>query len=122
MALSNPSSPNVPTAPGHVTTLSNGLYPSTSSKSASPVAANPSQLSRLSTLLAQGQKKEAAEYAIDHGLWSHALVISSAVGAELWKDTVMRFTAAELSARSEGTAGIRASYALIGGMSHSSCE
>lgn len=105
-----------------LTTLSNGIYPSTSPNSASPVAANPSQLSHLSTLLAQGQKKEAAQYAIDHGLWSHALVISSAVGAELWKDTVMRFTAAELNARSEGTAGIKASYALFGGMGHSSCK
>ncbi|WVW83755.1 hypothetical protein I302_105776 [Kwoniella bestiolae CBS 10118] len=119
-ALANPSSPSISTSP--VATISAGnfgssLYPpASSSSSATPVAASVSQLTRISSLLAQGNKRDAALYAADQGLWSHALIISSNVDVDLWREIVTRFTVSEVGERPQGTAGIKASYLLSGGV------
>ncbi|WVQ72528.1 hypothetical protein IAR50_002085 [Cryptococcus sp. DSM 104548] len=121
VAFANPNSSALSSArlPSS-TTVPHSQYAGTAASATA--TADSSQLSYLSTLVAQGTKREAAEYAAEQGLWSHALVISSAVSAELWKDIVKRFTAAELGERSEGTGGIKASYSLIGGMDATSLE
>jgi hypothetical protein len=64
-------------------------------------------------MLAQGDKRDAVEYAAGHGIWSHALIIASSLGPEVWKETVNRFAKDELA--SGGLAGLRASYALFAG-------
>ncbi|WVF71600.1 hypothetical protein IAT40_006408 [Kwoniella sp. CBS 6097] len=119
-ALANPSVQTISTAPVGslaVNSFSSSLYPPTSTSStAKPVSATASQLNHISSLLSQGNKKDAALYAADQGLWSHALVISSGVDVELWRDVVGRFTAAELGEKPQGTAGIKASYLLFGGV------
>ncbi|KAK8864270.1 hypothetical protein IAR55_001516 [Kwoniella newhampshirensis] len=126
-ALANPASPTVSTAPiatvvSASATFSSSLYPPAPSSNATPVSANSSQLSHLSTLLAHGRKRDAALYAAEQGLWSHALIVSSSVDAELWKEIVGRFTVAELAGKAEGTAGIKAAYTLFGGMDSSSVD
>ncbi|WWD17433.1 hypothetical protein CI109_101874 [Kwoniella shandongensis] len=126
-ALSNPGSPTVSTAPvasviSANATFASSLYPAASSSTAAPVSASPSQLTELSGLLAQGHKRDAALYAADHGLWSHALVISSSVDPELWKEIVARFTTAELTDKAAGTAGIKAAYTLFGGLGPASVD
>ena len=91
------------------------VYPLPVSRIAAPAIASPAQLAQLSAMLLSGDKPEAAQYAASAGLWSHALIISSYVDQELWKDVVSRFAASELSGNIPGTAAMKASYALFSG-------
>ncbi|WVQ99280.1 hypothetical protein IAU59_006412 [Kwoniella sp. CBS 9459] len=126
-ALANPSVQTISTAPiGSlaVNNFSSSLYPpaSSSSSTAKPVSASAAQLTHISSLLSQGSKRDAALYAADQGLWSHALVISSSVDVELWKEVVGRFATAELGERPQGTAGIKASYLMFGGVNSTNVD
>jgi hypothetical protein len=78
------------------------------------VTADPARLAELSDMLSRGDKREAAEYAVKRGLWSHALIISSSVDQELWADTVMRFAQADLQDQ-PNMAALKASYAVFSG-------
>jgi hypothetical protein len=66
-------------------------------------------------MLANGDKRDAALFAANNGLWSHALLISSSVDQEFWRDIVSRFAIAELHAGVAGSAALKASYTLFGG-------
>ena len=54
------------------------------------------------------------------GLWSHALLISSSVDAERWKDVVTAFLQSELGSTMVGNAAMRASYTLFAGLTPAS--
>lgn len=71
-------------------------------------------------MLASGDKRDAVEYAASHGLWSHALVIASSLGPEVWKETIGRFVKEELA--TEGVACLKASYTLFAGSDASICK
>lgn len=74
------------------------------------------EASTLSDLLLGGDQSEAANFALNAGLWSHALVIASSVGPELWKTTVERFTTATLSsAVGEHVSALQLVYGLYAG-------
>jgi len=73
-------------------------------------------------MLLNGDKREATQYAASAGLWSHALVISSCVDQELWKEIVSRFASAELEGGGPGTSAMKASYALFSGLTLTSGE
>lgn len=122
IALQNPSNPSATvsavalstTSPNSATGTGFGsLYPSISS-TAAPAKATPDQLSHLSDFLSRGEKREAVQYAAGAGLWSHALVISSCVNQDLWREVVGRFSKAELGGQNQ-TASLKASYALFSG-------
>ncbi len=66
-------------------------------------------------MLLDGNKQEAALFAANVGLWSHALVISSSVDQELWREIVSRFTQAELGSSTAQIAALKACYALFSG-------
>lgn len=68
-------------------------------------------------MLSSGDKRDAALHAASNGLWSHALLISSSVDQEFWREIVSRFSGAELKAGVTGSAGLKASYTLFGGAS-----
>jgi hypothetical protein len=74
-----------------------------------------SQLQQLSSMILGGDKKDAALFAANAGLWAHALVLSSAVGPDLWRDIVARFSRAELG-RDPKTAGLQSAYSVFGGI------
>ncbi|KAK4690011.1 COPII coat assembly protein SEC16, partial [Tremellales sp. Uapishka_1] len=126
LALQNPSSATHAQPPhlssNAISPISNGfsgsLYPSTNTKAA---AASVPQLQKLSVMLQDGDKREAALYSAEHGLWSHALVISSCVDQELWKEIVSRFAKAELN-EAQGVAALQASYSLFSGQTASSVD
>ncbi|WWC70316.1 uncharacterized protein I206_104266 [Kwoniella pini CBS 10737] len=125
-AFYNPSALSVSTT-APVGTLSAGnfsssLYPPVASSSSTPVATTSAHLTRISSLLAQGDKHEAALYAANNGLWSHALIISSHAGVDLWKEIIGRFVIAEIGDKTEGTAGIKASYLLSAGVNSSTVD
>ena len=92
---------------------------SASSAHSTVARADPVRLNELSNMLSRGDKREAAEYAVKRGLWTHALVISSSVDQELWADTVMRFAQAELNDQPD-MAALKASYAVFSGKTASS--
>ncbi len=119
-ALMNPSqtSPNPSVSPKAAAPANNAygsLYPPAASWTASPAVASPAQLAELSRMLLSGDKRDATQYAAANGLWSHALIVSSCVDQELWKEIVSRFASAELSGNVVGTAAMKASYALFSG-------
>ncbi|GMK58029.1 hypothetical protein CspeluHIS016_0500610 [Cutaneotrichosporon spelunceum] len=84
-------------------------------KRASAAASTQSQLQQLSSLVLAGDKKDAALFAAKSGLWAHALVLSSAVGPDLWRDIVSRFSKAELG-HDPMTAGLQSAYSIFGGI------
>ena len=105
-----------PAAGATVAPTTNGLGAGLGAGSAtSGKGATPSQLSQLSSMLMTGDKREAAQFAAQAGLWSHALVISSSVDPELWREIVTRFAAAELGGEST-TAGLKAAYTVYAGL------
>ena len=97
-------------------------YPSIKSREVAHATASPSQLAQLSSMLLSGNKREATQYAASVGLWSHALVVSSCIDQDLWKEMVSRFASAELSGSVPGTAAMKASYALFSGSTTQSSE
>ena len=123
-ALQNPSAPSISSTTFSPTSVSgpatNGfstsLYQGTK-QNAPSTAASPSQLAQISTMLSNGDKRDAALYAASNGLWSHALLISSNVDQEFWREIVSRFSGAELHAGVAGSAGLKACYTLFGGAS-----
>lgn len=90
--------------------LTNGL-----GSKGTAAAASPAQLQQLSNMMLDGDKKEAALFAANAGLWSHALVLSSAVGPDLWREIVARFSKAELS-HDPKTAALQSAYSVFGGI------
>lgn len=73
-------------------------------------------------MLAGGDKRDAALYAASQGLWAHALLASSGVDQEFWREIVTRFTAAELQAGVIGSAALRTSYTIFAGLGTSASE
>lgn len=55
-----------------------------------------SALDKLQSLLLTGNRREAANYALDQKMWAHAMVISSSLDKEMWKDVTNEFIRAEL--------------------------
>jgi hypothetical protein len=68
-------------------------------------------------MLLVGEQEKAVRYAMDAKLWSHALLISSSVGPELWKEVVQAFVSegftGPVSSASEQT--LRIAYSMFGG-------
>lgn len=56
----------------------------------------PSSLDKLQALLLVGKRREACHYALDQRLWAHAMLISSSMDKEMWKDVTNEFIRAEL--------------------------
>lgn len=83
--------------------------------------ASASQLSQLSDMLLAGDKREAAQFAATAGLWPHALLIASSVGPDLWRETVTKFSTAELG-NDPHSAGLKATYMVYAGLNPSTVE
>jgi COPII coat assembly protein SEC16 len=56
-----------------------------------------SALDTIQGLLAKGDRRAAYRYALDEQLWAHAMVISSSVDKEAWKEVVNEFIRSELN-------------------------
>ncbi|KAF9945845.1 hypothetical protein BGZ72_000921 [Mortierella alpina] len=74
----------------------------------------------LQDLLRNGDRAGAVRYAMSSNLWAHALVISSCVNKELWKEAVNGFVNQELTSgggdvQANGREALRVLYALFSG-------
>ncbi|KAI8983772.1 Sec23-binding domain of Sec16-domain-containing protein [Pilobolus umbonatus] len=58
-------------------------------------------LSKMESILLQGNRQGAVDYAMQEDLWSHALIISSCVDKDLWQKVVSQFVQREMNATPE---------------------
>ena len=62
-------------------------------------AVRPSALNTLQNFLLRGEKRKAYHYALDEKLWAHAMVISSSIDKEAFKEVVNEFIRTELEGK-----------------------
>ncbi|KZO95287.1 hypothetical protein CALVIDRAFT_483144 [Calocera viscosa TUFC12733] len=77
-----------------------------------------SALERLQLLLLKGERREAVHFALDEKMWAHALVISSSIDKDAWKEAVSEFVRYELASQSDRAGGresLRIAYSLYAG-------
>jgi hypothetical protein len=79
-----------------------------------------SSLDRLQELLIRGERRQAYQFALDEKLWSHALLISSSLDKEAWKEVAHEFIKTELGLGSSphaasGKESLRLTYGLFAG-------
>lgn len=79
-----------------------------------------SALDRIEELLLRGDKKQAYRYALDEKLWAHALLISSSIDKESWKEVAHEFIKTELSQNAAdgtlaGREALQVAYGLFAG-------
>ncbi|KAI6022685.1 Sec23-binding domain of Sec16-domain-containing protein [Pisolithus marmoratus] len=80
-----------PFADGYSTPL-----PATNETPVSITTTRPSALDKIQALLVRGERRQAYHYALDEKLWAHAMIISSSIDKEAWKEVVGEFLKAEL--------------------------
>ncbi|RKP10430.1 Sec23-binding domain of Sec16-domain-containing protein [Thamnocephalis sphaerospora] len=83
------------------------------SNAAEPVA-SPQKLHQIEQLLLRGDRAGAVAVAVNNKLWSHALVLASCVGKDVWKETVSSFLRDQLAATASNE-GLRVAYGLFAG-------
>jgi Sec23-binding domain of Sec16 len=83
--------------------------------------------------LMRGDREAAVRYAIQEDLWAHALIISSCVNKDLWKEVINGFVERELSSQRPDVTqqpkivqgdrqGLRVLYALFAGQGAKASE
>lgn len=80
--------------------------------------ASSTEAATLSKLLLAGEQENAVRYAMEEGLWSHALLISSSFGPELWKEVVQKFITDGFGGTSSPSGSeqtLRIAYSMFGG-------
>jgi len=80
----------------------------------------PSSLDRLQELLIRGERRQAYQYALSEKLWSHALLISSSLDKEAWREVAHEFIKTELNLNGDpqsvsGKESLRLAYGLFAG-------
>ncbi|KAG8717514.1 hypothetical protein FRC09_014145 [Ceratobasidium sp. 395] len=81
-----------------------GPLSSQSNPSDSPVATykvKPAALDKIQEFLLQGERRAAYHYALDERMWAHAMLISSSLDKEAWKEVVNEFIRSELGVRTD---------------------
>ncbi|KAF9191283.1 vesicle coat component [Haplosporangium sp. Z 11] len=100
------------------------IYPAQSTQEEVNTLRTSSSIDVLQDLLRNGDRTGAVRYAMSSNLWAHALVISSCVNKELWKEAVNGFVNQELTAgggdlQANGREALRVLYALFSGQTQS---
>lgn len=78
------------------------IYRKNMHRRSSSIGTNPGKglksedVNRFVDLLKVGEREIALKYALDHHLWSHALLIASSLGPSEWKDVVFEFVREEI--------------------------
>ncbi|KAG8961249.1 hypothetical protein FRC03_005597 [Tulasnella sp. 419] len=82
-----------------------------------------SSLDKIQELILRGERRSAYRYALDHRMWAHAMLISSSVDKEAWKEVASEFIKTELGidvgknngAVTNGRESLRVGYSLFAG-------
>ena len=78
-------------------------------------AVDPMALEVLRKHLLKGDRQAAVWHAVDHRLWSHALLVSSTLPRDLWRQVVQEFVKQEVKGAGSNTESLSALYEIFGG-------
>lgn len=91
-----------------------GMAPTTGPQvQADPV--DPRALDELRTYLAKGDRKGAVWHAVDQRLWAHAMLISSTLEKDVWKQVAQEFVRQEVKKLGDNTQPLAALYEIFAG-------
>ncbi|EJD06041.1 uncharacterized protein FOMMEDRAFT_139329 [Fomitiporia mediterranea MF3/22] len=113
--------------------LTSGTFGSANSteKPLAEYAVRSSALEVLQDFLLRGEKRKAYHYALDERMWAHAMVISSSIDKEAFKEVVSEFVRTELGVKAgtrpdahvtNGYESLRLAYSLYSGQSSSAVQ
>ncbi|KAI5122954.1 hypothetical protein M0805_006834 [Coniferiporia weirii] len=94
-------------------------------------AVRPSVLGTLQDFLLRGEKRKAYHYALDEKLWAHAMVISSSMDKDAFKEVVNEFIRTELGVKpgaranvpvTNGHESLRLAYSIYSGQSSAAVQ
>ncbi|KAL9090929.1 MAG: hypothetical protein Q9165_005137 [Trypethelium subeluteriae] len=89
-----------------------GIAPLSATKSTSePI--NPNTIEDLRQFLMRGEREKAVWHAVDKRLWAHALLISSTLGPDLWKQVTREFIRHEVRNAGSNTDSLAALYEVF---------
>ena len=91
-----------------------GIAPSSSAKLVSE-AVDPSAVEILRQHLLKGEREKAVWHAVDKRLWAHALLISSTLGPDSWKQVIREFVRHEVRNIGSNTNSLAALYEVFAG-------
>ena len=80
-----------------------------------PNPLNPSVMEELRKTLLQGDREKAVWYAVDQRMWGHAMLISSTLPREIWKQVAQEFVRQEVRTFGNNTESLAALYATFAG-------
>ncbi|KAF2156086.1 hypothetical protein K461DRAFT_318705 [Myriangium duriaei CBS 260.36] len=66
-------------------------------------------------LLLEGQRERAVWFATENKLWSHAMLIASTMGPEIWKQLIHEFVKSQVQSSSDSMRSLAAVYEVFGG-------
>ena len=78
-------------------------------------AVDPMALEALRKHLLKGDRQAAVWHAVDHRLWSHALLVASTLPRDLWRQVVQEFVKQEVKGAGFNTESLSALYEIFGG-------
>lgn len=83
--------------------------------SVQPDAVNHEFVESLRRLLVNGEREKAVWHAVDKRLWAHAMLISSTLSKDVWKQVVQEFVRQELKLVGNNTESLAALYEVFAG-------
>ena len=83
--------------------------------SAIPIQANPAAMEDLRKLLLHGEREKAVWNAVDNRLWAHAMLLSSTLDQNIWKQVSQEFVRQEVKTYGENTEALAALFQVFAG-------
>jgi hypothetical protein len=90
----------------------------TSNLQAEPV--DPRTIKDLQTMLAKGEREKAVWHAVDKRLWGHAMLLSSTLNKDIWKQVVQEFVRKEVKKIGRSNQALAVLYEVFAG-NHEDC-
>ena len=77
--------------------------------------ASPQVIKEIHSNLLQGEREKAVWYAADQGLWAHAMLISSTLRKDVWKQVIQEFARQDVKKAGESAESLAALYQVFAG-------
>ena len=77
--------------------------------------ASPQAIQEIRRNLLQGEREKAVWYAADQGLWAHAMLISSTLSKDVWKQVIQEFARQDVKKAGESAESVAALYQVFAG-------
>jgi len=87
-----------------------------------PDSIDPESLESLRKLLLHGERAKAVWHAVDNRLWAHAMLLSSTLDQNIWKQVSQEFVRQEVKTYGENTEALAALYQMFAGNGEDSAD